>query len=141
MFDDVIWRSMMFYDVLWCSIMLYDVLWHSLMFYYVLWCSLMFYDVLWCLKSILGFFLSERTSGVSPVIFFYKIKSLNSFVLLTCFVESTMLTCFVDMPCRILQQRKPRSCSLFLFQFEMNCSNRAFVKKTQNKVLLILHLC
>ena len=28
----------------------------------------MFYDVL-CLKSILGVFLSERTSGVSPVIF------------------------------------------------------------------------
>ena len=31
-------------------------------------CSMMFYDVL-CLKSILGFLLSERTSGVSPVIF------------------------------------------------------------------------
>ena len=30
---------------------------------------MMFYDVL-CLKSILGFFLSERTSGVSSVIFF-----------------------------------------------------------------------
>ena len=29
---------------------------------------MMFYDVL-CLKSILGFLLSERTSGVSPVIF------------------------------------------------------------------------
>ena len=30
----------------------------------------MFYDVL-CLKSILGFLLSERTSGVSPVIFIF----------------------------------------------------------------------
>ena len=30
---------------------------------------MMFYDVL-CLKSILGFLLSERTSGVSPVIFY-----------------------------------------------------------------------
>ena len=29
---------------------------------------MMFYDVL-CLKSILGFLFSERTSGVSPVIF------------------------------------------------------------------------
>ena len=29
---------------------------------------MIFYDVL-CLKSILGFLLSERTSGVSPVIF------------------------------------------------------------------------
>ena len=29
---------------------------------------MMFYDVL-CLKSILGFLLSKRTSGVSPVIF------------------------------------------------------------------------
>ena len=29
---------------------------------------MMFYDVL-CLKSILGFLLSERTSGVSPAIF------------------------------------------------------------------------
>ena len=32
---------------------------------------MMFYDVL-CLKSILGFLLSEHTSGVSPVIFLYK---------------------------------------------------------------------
>ena len=32
------------------------------------WYSMMFYDVL-CLKSILVFLLSERTSGVSPVIF------------------------------------------------------------------------
>ena len=30
---------------------------------------MMFYDVL-CLKSILGFHLSERNSGVSPVIFY-----------------------------------------------------------------------
>ena len=30
---------------------------------------MMLYDVL-CLKSILGFLLSERTSGVSPVIFY-----------------------------------------------------------------------
>ena len=29
---------------------------------------MMFYDVV-CLKSILGFLMSERTSGVSPVIF------------------------------------------------------------------------
>ena len=36
------------------------------MFYDVL--SMMFYDVL-CVKSIFGFLLSERTSGVSPVIF------------------------------------------------------------------------
>ena len=39
-----------------------------MMFYGVLNCSMLFFDGL-CLKSILGFLLSERTSGVSPVIF------------------------------------------------------------------------
>ena len=39
-----------------------------MMFYDVLKCSMMFYDVL-CLKIILGFLLSKRTSGVSPVVF------------------------------------------------------------------------
>ena len=41
-----------------------------MMFYGVLWCFMMFYDVL-CLKSLFGFLLSERTSGVSLVIFIY----------------------------------------------------------------------
>ena len=42
---------------------------HSfILFYDVLWCFMMFYDIL-CLESILGFLLTERTSGVSPVIF------------------------------------------------------------------------
>ena len=76
MFYDVQCFSLMFYGVLWCSKMFYDVLWGSMMFgdnlvlwcSMMLWCSLMFYDVL-CLKSILGFLLSEHTSGVSPVIF------------------------------------------------------------------------
>ena len=84
MFYDVLWCSMMFFDVLWCSMMFYDVLWCSLMFYDVLWCSMMFFDILWssmmfydvlCLKSIFGFLLSERTSGVAPVIFlFHRVK-------------------------------------------------------------------
>ena len=64
------WNLNVFYDVLWCSMVFYDVLWCSVMFYDVLWCFMMFYDVL-CLKSILGFLLSERTSGVSPVIFYF----------------------------------------------------------------------
>ena len=50
--------------------MLYNVIWCSMMFYDVLWCSMMFYDVL-CLKRILGFLLSERTSGVSLVIILF----------------------------------------------------------------------
>ena len=66
---------MMLYDVIWCFMMLYDVLWCSMIFFDVLWCFMMFYDVLWCLKSILGFFLSERTSGVSPVIFTLEIRN------------------------------------------------------------------
>ena len=83
-FPDVFWCSMLFFDVLWCSMMFSNVLWCSMMFNNVLWCSLMFSDVLWssmmfydvlCLKSIFGFLLSERTSGVAPVIFlFHKVK-------------------------------------------------------------------
>ena len=38
---------------------------------------MMLYDVL-CLKSILGFLLSERTSGVSPVIFYFQNTETNS---------------------------------------------------------------
>ena len=80
--NDVVWSCMTLYDVVWCCMMLYDVLWCSMIFYDVLWCSMMFYDVLWCsmmfydflcLKSILSFLLSERTCGVSPVIFWTRI--------------------------------------------------------------------
>ena len=65
MIYDEIWCSNMFFDIL---MMIYDVLWCSTMFSDVLWCSMIFHVVL-CLKGILGFLLSERTSGVSPVIF------------------------------------------------------------------------
>ena len=44
-----------------------------MMFFGVLWCSMVFYDVL-CLKSILGFLLSERSSRVSPLIFYISIR-------------------------------------------------------------------
>ena len=57
----------MFYDVLWYSLMFYDNLWCSMMFYDVLCFSTLFYDFPW-FKIILGFLLSEHTSGVSPVI-------------------------------------------------------------------------
>ena len=71
------------------------------MFYGVLWCSMMFYDVL-CLKSILGFLLSERTSGVSPVIFdLVQSHQLKSWVLLK-LVTHKSANCFIK-PKRLLK--------------------------------------
>ena len=64
------WCSMMFYNVLWCSMWLFYVLWCSFMFYDDLWCSMMFF----VLRAFLVSFLSERTSGVSPVILTPRIR-------------------------------------------------------------------